>query len=83
MIEIFDDIPDLDTYNKHNAIYDRNPAYLVNDDMYITDSSKKLEVAKKIKAIYTNNTWEESPGSVVQVRLFNFFVVLINSLDNE
>lgn len=61
-------VADLRAWKKTVKTYDKDSRNLVDEDMYIDDNDKELEVANKIKLIYTNRTFIEDIGSSIQVK---------------
>lgn len=65
---IIPSVADLRAWEKTVKTYDKDSRNLVDEDMYIDDNDKELEVANKIKLIYTNRTFIEDIGSSIQVK---------------
>ncbi|CAG9857131.1 unnamed protein product [Phyllotreta striolata] len=54
--------------NEGTKTFDDNLLLLYNENMHLTDEKKQLAAARAIKRIYTNESFYEHPGKLIQFR---------------
>ncbi|CAG9857177.1 unnamed protein product [Phyllotreta striolata] len=71
--ELIWNFSDMESFSSWAQAIDNNLTYLVNDNMGLTDDSSRKEAGAAIRRIYTNTSFYEHPGKLVQFFSDNSF----------